>query len=264
MDNLTQLTDRISRLTIPFSDVYTTVFIIKTDKGVIIFDTATYASDVDTYIVPALYELGITTEMLKYVFLSHSHGDHAGGLARLVEIYKDISIVSRSTELLGKYKDFQFIFPEDGQEICSGFCAFALPGHSEDSMILFDKESKVALTGDSLQMYGLFGSGEWGANIGMPKEHITAVEKLERMDIECIYTSHDYHPHGYAYRGKENVEMAFKLCIEPIMKIAELIRDNPTLPCDGIKALYHSKEKLPTVRLGVFEAVKKAVTDGKI
>ena len=264
MDNLTHLTDRISRLTIPFSDVYTTVFIIKTDKGVIIFDTATYASDVDTYIIPALCELGITAEMLKCVFLSHSHGDHAGGLARLVEIYKDISIVSRSTELSEKYKDFRFVFPDDGQEICDGFCAFAVPGHSADSMILFDKKSKVALTGDSLQMYGLFGSGEWGANIGMPTEHIEAVEKLQRMDIEFIYTSHDYYPCGYAYCGNGNVEKAFKLCIEPIMKIAELVRNNPTLQAEGIKVLYHSREKLPTVRLGVFEAVKKAVAEGKI
>ena len=32
---------------------------------------------------------------------------------------------------------------------------------------------------------------------------VEAVNKLKSMDLECIYTAHDYHPMGYFYKGKE-------------------------------------------------------------
>ena len=40
MKNLTSLTDKIHRLTIPYKDIFTTVYTVKTDTGVLLFDAA--------------------------------------------------------------------------------------------------------------------------------------------------------------------------------------------------------------------------------
>ena len=66
-------------------DIFTTVYTVKTDKGVLLFDAASFDTDLDAYIQPMLDELKITAEDLKYIFISHNHGDHSGGLRPIIE-----------------------------------------------------------------------------------------------------------------------------------------------------------------------------------
>ena len=47
MENLFKINENIYRLTVPFFDVYTTVYFVETDEGILVFDTATYDSDVE-------------------------------------------------------------------------------------------------------------------------------------------------------------------------------------------------------------------------
>ena len=84
----------IYRLTMPYKDIYTTVLIIKSPYGAVLFDTATYREDVENTILPALNDLGITGEELKYIVISHFHGDHAGGLQWVTEHFPDACILS--------------------------------------------------------------------------------------------------------------------------------------------------------------------------
>ncbi|MBQ8696921.1 MAG: hypothetical protein IJ519_04290 [Clostridia bacterium] len=74
------------------------------------------------------------------------------------------------------------------------------------------------ISGDCLQMYGIYGSGAWGANITFPKAHFEALEKLENMQIDVLLTAHDYHPKGYKYVGKTEVAFAINACREPLMR----------------------------------------------
>ena len=46
-------TAHITRITIPFLDIDTAVFLIATPDGRILFDTVTYPTDIDEYILPA-------------------------------------------------------------------------------------------------------------------------------------------------------------------------------------------------------------------
>ena len=62
----------IYRLKVPFEDLYTSVFLIKTKQGNALVDCATYASDVDDYIVPALSMLGLRLEDIAYLILTHN------------------------------------------------------------------------------------------------------------------------------------------------------------------------------------------------
>lgn len=100
------MTDFIKRLVLPYKDIFTTVYLIMTPKGAILFDTASYNEDVDYSIIPFLEEHGITSETLKYVFISHNHRDHVGGLKRFMQIYPDTCIVSRSDALADNYKAY--------------------------------------------------------------------------------------------------------------------------------------------------------------
>ena len=83
---ITLITPRIRRITIPYKDIYTSVFILDTKDGTILFDTAFSNYDVDTFILPEL-----TRRNLRYIFISHNHRDHAWGLDRLMEVQQRIS-----------------------------------------------------------------------------------------------------------------------------------------------------------------------------
>ena len=68
--NIQKINENIHRLTIPYKDIYTTVYTVKTDRGVLIFDSASFDEDIENYILPFLNELEITPDMIKYVFIS--------------------------------------------------------------------------------------------------------------------------------------------------------------------------------------------------
>ena len=48
----------IFRITTPYKDIFTTVYVIKTEKGVLLFDAASYDCDADDAIIPALASFG--------------------------------------------------------------------------------------------------------------------------------------------------------------------------------------------------------------
>ena len=260
----TKINEHIYRAVIPYKDIFTTVYTIQYDGGAVIFDTATYESDVTDYIVPMLESLGIGVEALKYVFISHNHRDHAGGITYLLERYPDVCLLTHSPDLKEKYKDFNVKLLEDGESFGGVFRAVVIPGHTMDSAALYDERTKTMITGDSLQLYGIFGSQDWGSNIAFPAVHLEALGRLRKMDIENIYSAHDFHPFGYAFVGKEAVADALRASETPIRNIAELICKHPEMSDGEIREIYNASAKIPPVREGVFENVREALQSGKI
>ena len=253
-----KINENINRYTIPYKDIYTTVYTVRFDGEYILFDAASYDSDIDELVVPMLTSLGITKDNLKYVFISHNHKDHAGGLARLLHYYPDVTVISGSDDLKNKLAPAKFINPDDMQEFECGFAVVKIPGHTRDSAALYDKRTKTLITGDSFQLFGIFGSEDWGANIGLPKEHLEAVSKVSKLDVESIYTAHDYHPYGYAYIGREAVENALDAASRPLLTMKKMIKSHPELSDAEIRIMYNSCANIPPVREGVFRAVREA------
>lgn len=262
MENLTQMTPQIHRLIMPYKDIYTTVHIVKTPEGDLLFDTASYPEDMDNYIFPALEELGVTTESLKYVFISHNHRDHAGGLERLLEKYPDVCVLSRCPILKEKFQGFQVEALEDGASVLGVLRLITIPGHTLDCAAVYDTRSKALLTGDCLQLYGIYGSGEWGANVGLPVLHIEAVEKLHTMDIEMIVASHEYHPCDYLAKGRAQVLRYLHECTDPLYRVRDNIARNPESSDEELTALYNEGGKLPTMSVRITKAVRKAMEEG--
>ena len=259
-----RINEKINRMTVPYKDIFTTVYTVEYDGGYLLFDAASYPSDVDEYICPMLDTLGVPEESLKYVFISHKHTDHAGGLSRLLELFPKVTVISSSEALREKHSGASFITPPEGELIEGVFSLVNIPGHTSDSIALCDHRSKTLITGDSLQLYGLFGSEEWGSNICFPAEHLLAVRKLLDMDIENIFTAHDFHPYGYAYRGREAVENALDAAIRPLLTMKKMILSHPSLTDAEIKELYCASAAIPPVREPVFAAVRLAVSENKM
>ena len=260
MDLLTKINENIYRFKTPYKDIFTTVCVIKTEKGVMLFDAASYDTDTDEYILPALRELGIGADEINYIFISHDHNDHAGGLLTLLKHCTKAAVIGYGERLEGICEGRELIKPGEDDVFLDVLRVVFIPGHTKHSIAILDTRTGTLISGDGLQLYGIFGSGKWGANIGFPSEHIDAVEKLYKMDINEILPAHDYHPFGYRYVGREAVRKALDACIAPLAEIKWLIEENPELDDEGICKLYNA-DCLPTVGERVVSAIRKELEE---
>ena len=258
-----KINDSIYRAAIPYKDIFTTIYEVKTPTGAVLFDAASFDEDVENYILPFLRETGVGEE-LKYIFISHNHRDHAGGLPLLLPRYPNVQVVSRSQMLPEKHAGYSFLKPEDGDTLLDVLRVVTIPGHTADSMALLDTRTGTMLTGDSLQLYGIYGSGPWGSNICLPVEHIQAVEKVRALPVEEILTAHDYHPCGYHYVGREQITRALDSCVAPIMRVKELLTAHPDAEDAAIQKLYNDAEYLPNLNARLVSSVRTAMAEGRI
>lgn len=258
MNAIEQIDQNVFRLTTPYKDIYTTVCIIKTDSGAMLFDAASWDSDAEEYLLPFLRGAGVGQEELKYIFISHDHTDHSGGLKGLLPHFPNAVVVSGSKRLHELYPETHFITPADGETLLDVLRVVHIPGHTQDSAAIFDTRTGMLISGDCLQLWGIFGSGNWGANIRFPVEHISAVERLHDLPISRILAAHDYHPLGHFYEGSEQVEKALHSCIAPLDRIKELLSLYPDEDDQQICARYNEGGALPTLGAHVVTAVRAA------
>ena len=250
----------VYRLVLPFRDIFTTVWVLKAPDGVVLFDTGTYDSDVDDRILPALEALQIAAKDLNYVFISHNHGDHAGGLSRLMERIPELTVVSGAPEIREEYGD-KVLCPLDGDCLLDVYQVVSIPGHTRDSAALLDTRTGTLVTGDCLQLEGIIGSGDWAANIPYPQAYLQAIARLRQMDFRCVLTAHDYYPMGFRADGPLEIRQLLDACVVPLQKLQNLIRQNPELDDDQIRETYNVPN-MPTMRRNVVAAMRQATEQG--
>ena len=132
----------------------------------------------------------------------------------------------------------------------------AIPGHTSDAIALLDTRTGTLLSGDCLQLYGIFGSGWWGANVNYPKAHFAALDRLLTLPVTAIYPAHDYHPVGDAFIGREEILRAVGACREPLLMIRDMIQNDPEADDKALATLYN-KQPLPTLGPHVVAAVRR-------
>ena len=245
MSSYTKINDNLYYVTTSYKDIFTTVYLIKTNDGYFLFDSASFDADIDNTVKPMLDDLGVSADKLKYVFISHAHLDHMGGLKRLLELYPDVTVITKNTDLSSKYIGYNFIQPDEYERFLGVLEVVFIPGHSSCSQAIFDTRDNSLITGDCLQLYGIFGSGNWACNISLPKAHFEALDKLEAMPISAVYTAHNYHPLGQFYVGEENVKSAINACREPLQNIIKMINVFPDLSDEEIAKIYNKDGVLP-------------------
>ena len=73
---------------------WSTAWAIKTSDGIIIVDSMDNAKEGEDYIEGGLRKLGLNPADIKYVVVSHAHGDHFGGAAYLKEKFNPRIVMS--------------------------------------------------------------------------------------------------------------------------------------------------------------------------
>ncbi len=117
---------------------------LTTPEGIIIIDTIfTYNSEEE--IIGGLKKLGLDPGTIKYVIISHAHGDHVGGAKLLQDRYKarivmgapDWELIERSVNAFPEGKPKRDIVADDGQKITLGGSTVTLvttPGHTPGTL----------------------------------------------------------------------------------------------------------------------------------
>ena len=167
-------TESIFRLKVPFENIYTSVFLVKSGEDAILVDCATTSQDVDGIIIPALSEMGYMLKSLRAIVLTHRHVDHAGGLSRILELAPDIEVIS----------DIRTLF--------DGVCTYPLAGHTEDSIGILDERTNTLISGDGLQGAGV---GKYRAYAKNTEAYTATLERIKNDErVENILFSHAYEP----------------------------------------------------------------------
>ena len=185
----------IYRLKVPFEAIYTSVFLIKAPSGVILVDCATTSEDVDRSIVPFLAEMGYNLSDLRMLVLTHKHGDHAGGLERVLKLAPKLEVV---TEI---------------RWLCEGICTYPMAGHTESSVGILDTRSHTLISGDGLQGAGV---DKYRCSIKDPQAYLETIERIKNDErIENILFSHAYEPWNKdSIFGKAGVNACLLECLK--------------------------------------------------
>ena len=262
MLHLEKITEDIHRLVLPFKDIYTTVAILNTPEGVVIFDAASYPDDVDQYILPALEQLQIPQSAVRYIVISHNHGDHAGGLPRFCQQMPHVTVAAGSDACTARVPEKSVQVLNEGDLLLGTLQVIRMPGHTVDSLGLLDLRSHTLVCGDSLQIYGIYGSGKWGRNIHYIPEHLAMCQRLPGYGIQQILTAHDYHPMGHLIQGSDQVALCAQHCVDALKEIAAFVLQHPELDDEKAMALYNANSGLPTVGAHIAAACRKAAAEG--
>ena len=183
----------IYRLKISFETVYTSVFLVVSESGAVLVDCATTSADVDGYILPALADMGYKITDLEAVVITHNHGDHAGGLERIMFHAPNIEVIREACALF------------DGLE------TYPLYGHAKEMIGLFDARTGTLISGDGLQGAGV---DRYRAYAEDKAAYFATLERVRGDErIENLVFSHAYEPwFEDCVFGREGVLDALKEC----------------------------------------------------
>jgi glyoxylase-like metal-dependent hydrolase (beta-lactamase superfamily II) len=183
----------IYRLKIPFDTVYTSVFLVASESGAVLVDCATTKADVDGYILPALADMGYKITDVKAIVITHNHGDHAGGLSRILHHAPNIKVIREACALF------------DGLE------TYPLYGHAREMLGLFDARTGTLISGDGLQGAGV---DKYRAHAEDKAAYFATIERVRGDErIENLVFSHAYEPwFEYNVFGRGAVFEALEEC----------------------------------------------------
>ena len=203
------------QLKVPLDTLWTGVFLVIGNHKYMI-DSACNAKDVETVIIPALADMGLSITDLDYLLCTHTHGDHIGGHKQIKRLHPRITIVAwkgamdKIRDPLKYNKQIRAVFPEhsappslglqgvtpdvlleDGEILHDKLQLIHTPGHDSDALCWLDMDTGVLISGDSLQAYGTSTVGL--ALVMKLEDYLQTLEKLNKWEgISFIAAGHPF------------------------------------------------------------------------
>ena len=229
-----QEADGLYRLRVPFENIATSVFLLRTPAGPVLYDCATTAEDVENVILPALNQLGIAPAQLHALVLSHAHGDHCGGMTALARYAPQMCILGQAPEkyaaAVQALKDQDLLF--------GSILAIHLPGHTSDCMGLYDRRTHTLLTADALQWRGI---GRYGCAVTYPQDYIGTIEKIRNLEPHRILASHQYVPCGEKAEGAREISRCLDSCLETLREIEAFVTERHAVDAGKITEAFRAQ-----------------------
>lgn len=100
-------------------------------------------------ILDGLSFLGASWSNVGHVVLTHNHGDHAGGLAGVLEQAPGATVYAGEADISGIQSSAPLQAIGDGDEVL-GLGVFNTPGHTAGSISLFDVGTGILVAGDAI------------------------------------------------------------------------------------------------------------------
>lgn len=240
-------------------------FLIDDGKTSILYDSG-FAFTGHTVAENIKRELGV--RKLDYIFLTHSHYDHALGSAYVLKYWPDAKVVAgeyaakifkkdsakavmrdldkkfASVSGVSEYEDLidnlrVDIEVADDDKVLAGdmvFTAIHLPGHTRCSVGYYCRDKKLLLGCETIGVYG-------GGDIVVPsylvgyKMTMESIEKVKLLDIEYILTPH------YGILDKEQAKAYVANAEKSAKEVALTISDMAKRGCEKSEIFDYFKEK---------------------
>ena len=254
---LHRITDDISLIKVKFHNVFTSVFLVKLDTGYALFDSATTECDVKDTIMPAISMAGIKPIEVRFLFISHTHGDHFGGARALLSELPDASLVLFDTERAENDGFGDRLFSGDASEY-SPLVTIPLTGHDAHGLALLDPRTRTLLSGDAVQLCGI---DRWGTGVFDVEGYLDSLDRISAMDVELLVTSHEYYPLGQTAEGREAIAKYLTASREALRELISLVDASDSSPEETAKAITEAKRKtepsFPAQQTGTIKAIDK-------
>ena len=215
----------IYRLRVPFENLTTSVFLLLTQEGPVLYDCATTSEDVKTVILPALAELRIAPQDLRGLVVSHAHADHSGGLATLQEHAPQVPVITAHTAA-------------EAEVLFGSLRALHLPGHTADCLGLYELNTDTLLTADALQLMGI---GRFGCSLAAPEDYVQTIEKIRRLAPCRILTAHAYVPYGNRAEGAAEIARYLDGCLDVLAEIKAFVAAQRHLAAEEITEAFRAQ-----------------------
>ncbi len=217
METFFSIYSNIQTLHVPFGNIFTSVYLVDTPKGFLLCDTATTEEDVTDCILPALGALGITPHDLCGVFLTHHHGDHAGGLPTLLAACPDLPVYCHANAPSRHMAVTKQLVPlSDDVPFCDILRCVHLDGHTDDCAGVLDSRTGTLLCGDGIQQYGV---AQYVCYLEYPDRYEYTLKKVKSDHrIRNLIFSHDYEPFGETAFGVDVKHAVLDECLDYLLK----------------------------------------------
>lgn len=235
MESFTHVVGDVHLLKVPFTGVWTGVTLVLGGDVPILVDSGGSGETVDSTIVPALAEVGLSLSDIGWVLATHIHGDHVGGIARMRELAPSIKVAvlreseARMRDPLAYSREIRARFPEnspapppvlegvvpdrllDDGDMVGPLRTIHTPGHDTDACCYFDVRSGTLVTGDSLQLNGTISQG--CALLFDPARYLSSLHRLLALPVQNVVCGHPYLPLGEVALGDQAARHFLATCI---------------------------------------------------